>query len=337
MRISVTSHFNRLKWNKFILQNKNASFYHNYGWTEIVKKNLGLIPKLIIAKKGRRLVGILPLFFRKGLFGTRLITLPLGEVDLLGNNETKGQLIKKAYRLTKKLGANLEIFTTQKMRNLPKNLYQNDEYAYYFLSTVKTYDKIFQDKFHKKTRNMVRKAEKAGIKVILGEKKDLNKFYKLYLGTMRKLGALPLSRKVFTLAWKKFPKESRLLKALYKDKVIGFLWIFLWSKRLWIWANATEENYLSLGTNYALYSKAVKIACKNKKIDGINFGGSEHGSSQEFFKLRWGTTKRKVFLTTNNYQATKSRWQSQKRLKTFIKRLPLWLFEFSERLTHRVY
>jgi len=255
----------------------------------------------------------------------------------LSSDKIKIRLVDEATNLARRWQANLEIFSTQKISDLPLEYYQRPEYADYLLSTRANYEKIWQTKFHKKTRNMVRKSERVGIKIQQSPENDLDNFYHLYLKTMRKLGLIPLPIKVFKLTWNYFAHESCLLKAVYQAKILGYLWVFVWRETLWIWANATEERYLRLGTNYALYNETIKIGCKDKRIKQIDFGGSNLDSSQEFFKLRWGGNQRLVYLISNNPQPTKKRWQLQEAMKAMVKRLPLPILNLCGNLAYRLY
>ena len=336
MKISLANQSFQTKWNKFVFNQPQSFFYHDFRWQKIAKQ-LGFKPQYFIAREKGKLTGLLPLFIKKGLLGgTRLVSLPFGEAGPLGETKIQRQLIDEALTSAKRLNANLEIISPQKIAHLPKGLVQRSEYSYYILETDLSYQKIFEKSFHKKTRNMIRKADKAGIRATSGSINDLGEFYDLYLKTMRKLGALPFPYDVFIKTWDSFSKETKLLRAVFKRETIGFLWIFEWNKAVWIWANATEEKYLPLGVNYALYSEAVKLACKDKQIEQVNFGGSEPDSSQEFFKLRWGAGEKPVFMISNHSSGNQKEGL-QKRLAPIIKNMPIFLVRIMGKLAYKIY
>jgi len=337
MKIKIFPKYSSKDWNLFVQGQAQVSFYHHYQWIEVMKGALDYKPKLFVALEDQKLVAVLPTYLKKGIVGgSRLITLPFGEAGLLGREKAKEKVINKLVKMARDRDYSLEIYSNQELNRMPSGLIQKDVYAYYLLPTTQAYRVVFQVRFHKKTRNMVRKAEKAGIKVSLGGKSDLKEFYSLYLKTMRKLGSLPYPFQVFVQTWKSFSREIKLLKAEIRGKTIGFLWVFRGYQSLWVWANATEEKYLPLGVNYALYSQTIKLACKNKQIKQINFGGSEPDSPQEFFKLRWGTKRKPVFLISNN-SITDSKRGLQERLKPVIKNLPIFLVRIMGELAYKVY
>jgi len=314
----------------------HSFFYHDFRWQKVAGQ-LGFKPQYFYAREKGKLTGLLPLFIKKGLLGgTRLVSLPFGEAGPLGETKIQRQLLDEALTSAERFNANLEIISLQKIAQLPKGFVQRDEYSYYILETDSSYKEVFEKSYHKKTRNMVRKADKAGIRVTSGSVTDLDKFYNLYLITMRKLGALPFPYDVFIKTWGCFPKETKLLRAMFEGEIAGFLWVFEWKKVIWIWANATSEKSLSLGINYALYSQAIKLACKNKQIKQINFGGSESDSSQEFFKLRWGAEKKPVFIISN-YSSGNQKKGLQNILKPIINNMPIPLLRLAGRLGYMLY
>lgn len=336
MNIKTHSYFSKNSWNNFIFTQPEASFYHLYKWTKIAEKTLGFKQKLLVCYEKKEVAGVLPLFFKNGFLGSRLVTLPVGDwTGPIGEQKAISALIERAKQLADQTPSSLEIFSISKLPKLLKGISQTGRHACYVLSPTKKHEKVFTEKMHKKTRNMVRKAKKNGIKAILADKKDLKKFYKLYLETMRKIGTIPLPFKVFQAVWENFSKETKLLKAVYKKEAIGYLWTFVWNKTLWIWANASCEKYLALGVNYALYNTAIKIACEKKGINKVNFGSSEHQSAHEFFKLRWGTQKKTIYLISNS-KKTQKRWFLQAKLKPFFKKIPLWMLELAGNLAYKI-
>jgi len=84
--------------------------------------------------------------------------------------------------------------------------------------------------FDKKVRNSIRKAEKNHVKVVEGNRKDLEEFYKLYLNTMKKLGSPPHSFDYFDNIFKFCSKNVKLLFAEYDDKKIAASIFFF---RIW--------------------------------------------------------------------------------------------------------
>src|SRR4030042_3099146 len=244
-------------WNRSVQSFENFSFFHHYFWQGVMQRGMGMKPEFLIKKNKNQITGLLPVYFKKGILGgSRFITLPFGEAGPLGDKQTEKALIDKAFDIAKKKQASLEIFSINKLEGLKPEIYCEVAYGVCLLETDKTYEEIFR-RMHKKTRNMVRKAEKLGIIIERGKLGDLRTFYRLYLKTMRKLGGLALPSRIFNLVWQKFSKEIKLLKAIYENKILGYLWLFIWNDTLYIWANATEEKYLSLGTNYALYDAAI--------------------------------------------------------------------------------
>ena len=324
------------RWNEFLKGDSQAGFYHLWQWQEINNQIFGSGSKSLVVGDGRY-QGVLPLVLKRGLFKKRLMT-PLSDwAGPLGSEAIKTRLVHEAFSLSQRLGADLEVLSGSNIKNLPKNLHQTSDYGYFILETDKDYREIFQKKFHKKTRNMVRKAEKEGVVVKAEPMEDLDDFYRLYLQTMRKLGAIPLPKSFFIQVKERLGEYGRMVTATYQGRPIGYLLVFFWRKTAWVWANATDEEYLSLGVNYALWAKAIQLVCQDKKIVEFDFGSSKKGSSQEFFKLRWGPKPKPIYCISSKPDVIQERQEKLGRLASFLKHLPLPVYQYIGELAYRLY
>jgi hypothetical protein len=324
------------RWNQFLKGDSQAGFYHLWQWQEINNQVFGSSSKSLVLGDGRY-QGVMPLILKRGLFKRRLMTPTSDWAGPLGSAVFKTQLVKEAARLSQRLGADLEVVSESKIKNLAKGLHQTSDHRYFILKTDQVYPEIFRKKIHKKTRNMVRKAEKEGVVIRVERMSNLDKFYQLYLKTMRKLGAIPLPKAVFHGVKEKLGQYGRLVTALYQTQPVGFLLIFFWLDTAWVWANVTDEDYVSLGTNYALWAKAIELACHDKKITQVNFGSSQKGSPQEFFKLRWGTEPKPVYFISSKPDVIQRRQEKLGRLASFLKHLPLPIYQLIGELAYRLY
>lgn len=324
------------RWNQFIEGESQAGFYHLWQWQEINNQVFGSSSKSLVVGDGRYR-GVLPLILKRGLFKKRLMTPVSDWAGPLGSESIKTQLVKEAFSLSQDLGADLEIISGSKLKNGVKGLHQTSDYRYFILETDRDYTEIFLKKFHKKTRNMVRKAGKAGIVVRVGEIKDPGNFYHLYLKTMRKFGAIPLPKAVFIAVQEKLGRYGRLITSTYQGQPVGYLLVFFWKKTAWVWANVTDEDFLPLGANYVLWAKVIELACQDKKITQVNFGSSQKGSSQEFFKLRWGARPKPIYFISSKVDAIHERQEKLGKLGKILRNLPLPICQFIGELAFRLY
>ncbi len=174
----------------------------------------------------------------------------------------------------------------------PVHLGDDDNYPNFVLHLENSYEQTFQNLYHSKTRNIVRKARKESLKnkILVPLASDVSDFYNLYVPTMKKLGALALSKRIFDEVFEKFKKITYFSIAKDGDKVVSILWLFKFSTKLYVWANGSNQESLKKGSNYMVYDSAIQFG-SSESLEDVVMGNSEADSPQAFFKKRWGAVQ----------------------------------------------
>lgn len=310
---------NILDW----LKNQKSSIYNLPQWAEVIENCTHLKNQQFIISNQDKIVGFYQLYEGKG----SLLPSPFGDyADFVGKNEISERLVDKITKHCQQKCLNWKCYISQSLPNIKAD----ENYCSFSLDTTVSYAEILKNKYHKKTRNMVRKAQKLDIEV--DHKMNLKAFYKLYLKTMKKLRFLPIPMKVFIKTQKTFVAESVFYRAYFQNQDLAYIWAFVWDKTLWIWQNVSDNNFSGMGINYALYNQAIEDACKNPYINQISFGSSQKDSQQAFFKKRWGAETIQLYKYGEQKQLN-----LQKKLSVIIKHLPLWMLEFAGNLAYKIY
>src|SRR5712692_1171020 len=67
------------RWDRFVRRHTHGTFFHLAGWKQVIERTFGYSSHYYYAEEGGELLGILPLFFVRGLFsGPALISVPFG-------------------------------------------------------------------------------------------------------------------------------------------------------------------------------------------------------------------------------------------------------------------
>jgi len=272
---------NSQQWQTYILNQKNSSIYQHRAWNRVLEESLGYQSDPVLVRENNNIAGLLPFFKHK----QSLETMPFGDwIAILGDKQLlKKQILAKSENNSIKLVSDEPLMEGQLASDFID-----------FELKITNYELIRQNSYHKKTRNMVSKAVREGIKVDMVE--NIDSFYLLYLQTMRKLGALPIPERVFGLAIKYLKQESIIFQAQYQTKIVGYLWVFEFKKTIWVWQNVADQTFIGKGINYALYDKMIQWACTRSNLKLIRFGSSHKDSSQAFFKIRWGAIEKAIFM-----------------------------------------
>lgn len=163
----------------------------------------------------------------------------------------------------------------------------------YRLKCNKPFEKLLMQDVHQKARNLIYKAEKAGVKSFLSD--DLKTYYKMYVHTMLRINAIPQSYVLFREMRKEFGKDFLLFLSEYEGKIVSGIVALLDGKRLHVWSNGQSKSARKVSANMATYTEVLRYACE-RGLE-VDFGNTEPDSSLAFFKSRFGA--KKVPIWTN--------------------------------------
>jgi len=161
------------------------------------------------------------------------------------------------------------------------------------LLQVESYEKWWKN-VGKKTRNMVRKAEKNGVKteVVDPSEKLAEGIWKIYNETpIRQERAFPhygislqaVTRNVLSV------KNCTFIGAFLQDELVGFIQLVHGDKIAIVAQILSFQRYSDKAVNNALIAKAVDV-CATKKIDWVMYGRMGNHYSLDRFKQRSGFT-----------------------------------------------
>lgn len=310
----------REKWDDFVTQN-SGTIFHSWGWGEMLKESYGYKPIYLGAFENDNLVGVLPGIFWGRFGGHRLTSSPFADfAGPLGSDIAQMALLEEF----QKKSQHVQVFS-----EFP--LAKNTPFCHFVLDAGFSFETILKQKIHQKTRNMINRANREGIIVEnFNGKKALKKYYPLYFKTLLKLNSLPFSEKIFKQLDKNFNDHNKVFIAFYKGKIVAAIWAFEWNKKLHIWGNASDSNYLNLGANNAVYAAAIEYAC-SQKLEQIDFGSTIPDTSHHFFKKRWGGDEKPIYVWGGGEYKTNS---DQNKIVKKLKILPKFVLK---PLCHLIY
>lgn len=310
-------------WDEFVRSN-DGSFYQLFGWSRIYQNIFGFTTDYIGFYENNSLLTIIP-FAKRGKLFPQWVSLPYVDYGgFVGEKGINGGIVKK---LHDKLG-DYQIFTKTIVTG-GKALIVSEIFE---MVLPKTYSQCITNCYHHKTRNVVRKAYKNGIntKIVKPDPEIVDKFYYLYLTTMKKLGTFAQSKEYFRAVANEFYQHIFISVSSVGDNAKSFVWCFQLNKKVYIWANATDESSLGLGVNYAAYDLSIQEAFKFK-CKKIIFGASDPMSPQAFFKRRWGAIGQPIY-SISNATTTRIKIRNQRGsigilISNIIKLLPINLYK----------
>lgn len=287
------------RWTEFVSRRTGANLYHTLQWRAVVEDVFHHRPVYLMAERGGRTCGVLPLFrVAAPLLGSKLISLPydIGSGGPLAeDDETEYALVEHAVRLARDQRANhLELRCDARHGSVESLRFGRSE-------PVLISDMILDDEIAVRARirtdqlKAVRKAERRGIVVREAESlEDYRRFYEIYLRVFRAFGTPPYGAGYFPAVWQRLhPTGSvRLLLACAASECVGGLLLFRWRRNLVSKFAACLPKAVPLRAYAALYWSAIRLGLELSCVR-LSWGTSSRDQRGLIaFKERWGAETR---------------------------------------------
>lgn len=285
-----------------------ATPFHTLEWNQVLIKIFKLNGYILIAYEHKKPVGTLIYFIEKDKT-SRWCKSPLtslevpygGSIAIKNNQKIIDFLIK--FWLENEKKSNFEIWTIPGQKiNLEKFGFKKERQTTLILDLAQPLEKIWQN-FDKKTRNMIRKAQKNNIKINEGNLKNIDDYYLMLKNTYAPSGTLILPKKFYQEIFKKINKK--LFLAFWRGIPIAGIILPYNQDTVYYWHGASYRKYRHLAPNDFLQWEAICRAKKARfkkydfvRIDSKKFPGITH------FKKGFGGKRVYYYRYTKMYQPT---------------------------------
>jgi len=297
MEVKILTKKDHNNYVNFLNELNQFLFYYSLEYKKFICSILKCKSIYLIAKKNEKIEGALPLMIKDGNLGKIINSLPFygshGGI-LYKNEKAKDSLLKAFKKIEQK-----KIISSCTFIENPFENYETKSIVSYNYSDTRigqiTFFKNLQidelmNKFHYKTRNMIRKAQKNNISIsIENEKIDFLK--KTHNENMRAIGGIPKPDIFFSELEKNFikGKDYKIYIAKKDQKIISALLVFYHSNGVEYYMPVTKSEYRTLQP----LSLIIYNAMKDSILDGLkfwNWGGTWMTQDGVYrFKSRWGT------------------------------------------------
>jgi len=315
MSILIKQITNKSQWESFVTSNKNT-FLQSWNWGEFNKNTGEKIWRLGIFENDNLLAVslVIRVSAKRGLF----LFVPQGPIIEKGEwGVESGKCWNKFFEYLKSLGKeegvgfvrvspflednneNLDTFRNCGFRNAPIHMMHPE--TTWLLDITKSEDEIVKN-MRKTHRNLIRRAEKEGVKIIKNtDEKYLKEFYKIHKETVIRHKFIPFSYEYIKseLDVFKIDNQIEIFSAKYKDRIISSAIIVFYGSQAFYHHGASSSEYSKIPASYLNLWKAVKDAktrgCKIFNFYGIVENKPDHpwnGLSK--FKMGFGGYKKEL-------------------------------------------
>jgi len=274
------------RWNRFVLECPSASFFHLIGWKRVIEKTFGHRGCYFYSERDGKITGIAPLFeCSNWLIGRCLISIPLAAYGgiVAADGESEQALLNHAKRMAE--AASVEYLELrQRSGGLLDGLHANRLYA-----TFST--KLFSDadanlkRLPKDTRYMIRKAEKAGLRVEWGAQ-QIDIFYGLFAQSVHRLGTPVFPRALFHNILEEFPEQTQLMLVFNGAEAVTGVMSFFFRDIILPYYSGARPEATRLAANNFMYWQLIRWAGE-RGFHTFDFGRSKKGTGAFAFKTQW--------------------------------------------------
>jgi FemAB-related protein (PEP-CTERM system-associated) len=293
------------KWEAFVRKHPDGHIYHTLAWRKVTSEGLGHEPYFLRAlDPSDTILGILPLFLVKGIYGRRLVSVPMRDRGgiLATYPEIASQLVSRAIELTKELKSKyLELRSLQEMDPFVVGDHNRHCDRYWITTRIDLspgIDVLWKRLDKKSHRWAIKKAGKLGVQIeISNDLEAIETFYEIFVRTRRSMGIPPFSKNLFISIWKHLIEQGKAnLFLAWKDNVAINGMINLLSKDTFIPAYAAPQNEWRkhYPSEFVIWN-TIDWAVKNG-FHYYDFGAdSPNQKGLLWFKKKWGGVQHRMY------------------------------------------
>ena len=297
------------RWERFVAAHPDALVYHLPVWLQVLQRAFSYetVPLGCEDAEGR-LVGVLPLLYKRGLLtGRQISSLPHTPVAgrLSSHPGASAALIERAMEMVQ---GRSRAWLLLKLPPSPAPVVDGLQAVPWRKSYVLDLPErggelqLGSARNHRKIRSAVRKTFREGVNVRPAEtERELAEWYELYLETLRRHGVPPLPYRFFQVMWELLrPKgHMRLLLAEQargpeRRLLAGSLYL-MFGNRVFFAFNGRSLREPSSGANDAIKWQAIHLTSE----EGYRYFDlgevSEGNESLARFKRKWGSDAEQLY------------------------------------------
>lgn len=285
--IALANRDDRDEWDRYVAAHPDATAYHLAAWQDVIEQSFGHRTFYLMARRGSRLVGVLPLvLIRSRLFSRCLVSLPFLDYGgvLAEDAVSERVLTDEAIRIARQTGVAHVELRHSRSRNL--GLVTRNHKVSMRLELPGDAQQLWT-RFASKLRSQIRRAQKVGFAARFGGQDELDAFYAVFAENMRDLGTPVHSKRFFARILERFPGTATICTTREGERPVAAGFLFRFGAEMQVqWASSLKR-FNPSSPNMLLYWAMLEHACQSG-MRSFDFGRSTPGSGTYRFKEQWG-------------------------------------------------
>ena len=331
-------------WEEHIKKNPETRIQHSLKFMKVIKETYRNCEYNYFLYKSKEASAIFPFFLVKSrIFGDRMICMPFIDVGGFSGKYDSG-IIKKLVETLKdnipkikhieiRLNTSLENFDKTR-KTLLKSGFTEKKNKHQFIIFPSSKEEMWK-KFHKHTRNDIRKAQKSGLMVKgINNKEELKKFYEIYLKEMKDFGTPQHSYKFFENLLDIFGENLIGFNCYHGNNLAGSLMMYYHNNHAYISFNVSDPNFRNYRPNDLLYWTAITWLLE-RGVRDIDLGQVEKNSPKGSrahglykFKAKWlGKLHERVYFYWPKEKSRNREREKYKKLRGTWSKIPMFVIK----------
>jgi FemAB-related protein (PEP-CTERM system-associated) len=278
------------KWDRFVRQTPGATFFHQLGWRWLVERVFRHRAHYLVARRGERIAGVLPLFeLDSRLFGHSLVSVPfaIGGGIVADGSEAARVLLHEARGLAEELGVDyLELRSEKPLSHEPGELLGKDLYVTFRADLTEGEEALLR-RMDRKRRQMMSYVSRAGFEHRVAGLEELPLFYDLFCQSMRHHGTPVYPRLFLREVLDRFPADTNLFFVYHQGRPVAAALNLLWRGVVMPYYAGHDRKHYPRGVDDYLYLSILRWG-RDHGFHTFDFGRSKRGTGAHAFKARWG-------------------------------------------------
>jgi len=292
----------------FLAERDAAQLFHRPGWSRAVERGCGARSHYLLAERGGRLSGLLPLSeVRSPIFGNSMVSVGFGVGGgiLADDDAAAASLADAAWALTQRQGC-----TSAELRGgtLPNGAWQLQEGVYAnFAADLPSGDEAILLTVRRRHRAEIRRTLGLNLEFRAGRSKlDLDAHYRAYSTSVRNLGTPVFPRGLFAAMIDEFGDEAEIDTAYVDGEILSSVFTFYFKGVAYFYWGGGTGKARTLRANEALYYNMMCRAAR-RGCTRIDFGRSKLGTGSYAFKKNWGQEPRPLVYAVRTADGARPR------------------------------